>query len=407
MDDLRREVQAALEKRYASDPLDAARRRDVVQAVATHRGTEFKLQWLAVVAAVVLAVAVVSGLMSTRLLQRATVSASPKASIADYGPPPAGVPLLYVHDPNHASWLIGYDWSGKARGTVKPPQYLANASVIGMSPDGQEFVAAEPNGSRFLLDRLGNPLPGAPAGFWADDNQHQCVVAVNLTTYVWTLYTQQAGTSLQAVGDITHDENASQTKIDVAACSFRSDKAILVGMKGTSVADVWVMRLSDGTVLAHHTYPELLLSNVVASADAAYIAENTFGTVGQGAVQGQGTSAIRRVSDWVQVGTVGSSAVRAFSGDDSLVLVTPSQVPELATLVNVVDWKTGTELWQHQAPYGVQGIVAEPSGGDFALALGTGQAMPTCAFCSPSADIVIAHRDGSTTTLPGRLTPLW
>src|SRR5579864_4111867 len=101
-------------------------------------------------------------------------------------------------------------------------------------------------------------------------------------------------------------------------------------MKATSVVDVWVMRLSDGTVLAHHTYPEFLLANVVASPDAAYIAENAFGTVGQGAVQGQGTSAIRQVSDWVRVGTVGSSAVRAFSGDDSLVLVTPSQVPELA-----------------------------------------------------------------------------
>lgn len=407
MDDLRREVRAALENRHAAHPLDAAFRRDVIQAIATDRRTGINLQWLAVVAALVLAVAVVSGLMSTRLLQRATAPASPKATAADYGPPPAGIPLLFVHDPNHASWLIGYDWSGKARGTVKPPQYLASTTVIGMSPDGQEFVAAEPNGSRFLLDRLGNPVPGEPAGFWADDNQHQCVVGVNLTTYVWTLYTQQVGTSLRAVGDITHDQNASQTKIDVAACSFRSDKAILVGMKATSAADIWVMRLSDGTVLAHHTYPELLLANVVASADAAYIAENTFGTVGQGAFQGQGITAIRRVSDWVQVGTVGSSAVRGFSGDDSLVLVTPSQVPQLATLVNVVDWKTGRELWQHQAPYGVQSIVAEPSGGDFAVALSTGQATPTCAFCSLSAEIVIAHRDGSTTTLPGRLTPLW
>lgn len=407
MDDLRHEVQAALEKRYAADPLDAALRRDVVQAIATHRRTEINLQWLAVVAAGVLAVAVVSGLMSTRLLQRATVSASPKASVADYGPPPAGIPLLYVHDPNHASWLVGYDWSGKARGTVKPPEYLASSTVIGMSPDGQEFVAAEPNGSRFLLDRLGNPLPGAPAGFWADDNQHQCVVAVNLTTYVWTLYTQQAGTSLEAVGDITHDPNASQTKIDIAACSFSSDKAILVGMKATSVADIWVVRLSDGRVLAHHTYPELLLANVVASADAAYIAENPFDTVAQGAVQGHGVTAIRRVSDWVQVGTLSSLAVRAFSGDDSLVLSTSSQGTGHSTLVNLVDWKTGTELWQHEAPYGVQGIVAEPSGGDFAVALGTGKAGPTCAFCSPSADIVIAHRDGSTITLSGPLIPLW
>ena len=27
--------------------------------------------------------------------------------------------LIYVHDPSHRTWLIGYDWSGKSRATVK------------------------------------------------------------------------------------------------------------------------------------------------------------------------------------------------------------------------------------------------------------------------------------------------
>ncbi|HEY4888716.1 MAG TPA: hypothetical protein VIJ58_09080, partial [Candidatus Dormibacteraeota bacterium] len=120
MDEMRSEIRAAFEKEQMAHAPDAALRYDIVDAVTAQPRRAPNFQWVAVVAAVLLGLLVVVGLMSTRFNHRASVPVTnPKASpVADYGPPPAGVPLLYVHDPNNPSWLIGYDWSGKARGTV-------------------------------------------------------------------------------------------------------------------------------------------------------------------------------------------------------------------------------------------------------------------------------------------------
>ena len=127
MDELRPEIRAAFEKEQAGLAPSAALRRNLVEAVAAQPRPGRNFQWVAVAAAVLLAILVVAGLMSTRLLARHANVNSPFASGAreatpvagDYGPPPTGVNLLYVHDPDHASWLIAYDWSGQPRGTVK------------------------------------------------------------------------------------------------------------------------------------------------------------------------------------------------------------------------------------------------------------------------------------------------
>ena len=163
MDDLRSEIRAAFEREQAGHAPANAMRRDVVEAVAVRSRPVRNFQWVAVVAAVLLGLAVVAGLMSTRFAHRASVpAATPNASpVGDYGPPPEGVPLLYVWDPNHDGWLIGFDWSGKPRATVK----LASAMPIGMAPDGQSFASGfgAKGGSDELLDRLGRPVPGSGA----------------------------------------------------------------------------------------------------------------------------------------------------------------------------------------------------------------------------------------------------
>ena len=110
--------------------------------------------------------------MSSRQAHHAPVpgtnpKASPLASpLADYGPPPAGVPLLYVHDPNNVSWLIGYDWSGNPRGTVKLDPSAPFA--VQMAPDGSAFEAGGTykGGTFQFFDRLGRPIP-----HWRRPNQ--------------------------------------------------------------------------------------------------------------------------------------------------------------------------------------------------------------------------------------------
>src|SRR4029077_4682306 len=133
---------------------------------------------------------VVGGLMATRLLHQTPV---PTKSI-DYGPPPAGMPLLYVRDPSKPAWLIAYDWSGKPRGTVKLRTDLAQDPGIQMSPDGSGFEVGRTykGGTGIFLDRLGSPVATATGetdvvgAMWADDNKHQCLVTVS-PTFVWSL----------------------------------------------------------------------------------------------------------------------------------------------------------------------------------------------------------------------------
>src|ERR1700730_6660770 len=182
MEKLRSEIRAAFEKEQARHAPAASLRQDIVQAAAARSRPARILQWIAVAAAIILAVLVVAGLMSTRFHPRASVpAATPNASpVADYGPPPAGVPLLYVHDPSHPGWLIGFDWTGTPRGTVKVDPSL---TTPGMSPDGQLFSVGSgaKGGTGEILDRLGNPvqgvggaLPGSTLPIWADDNLHRC-----------------------------------------------------------------------------------------------------------------------------------------------------------------------------------------------------------------------------------------
>jgi hypothetical protein len=84
----------------------------------------------------------------------------------------------------------------------------------------------------------------------------------------------------------------------------------------------------------------------------------------------------------------------AFSGDGSLLLM--GGVDNNG--VEVVDWRTGKVTWRNDAagPYGPW--LAQPGGGDFAIALNAGGATST---------VVIAHRDGTTTTLGPRDPVTW
>lgn len=136
MDDLRTEIREAFESEQAAHPPAPDLRQRVAHRVVTQPGPRSSVQWVAVAVATLLALAVIAGLMSARTAQHRTVPVAPKpTAVADYGPPPAGVPLIYLADKNHPGWYTGFDWSGKPRGTIKlPPAHrhsLEPGSVTG------------------------------------------------------------------------------------------------------------------------------------------------------------------------------------------------------------------------------------------------------------------------------------
>lgn len=406
MEELRSEIRAAFEKEQAGRAPSAALRRNLVEAVAAQPRPGRNLQWLAVAAAVLLAILVVAGLMSTRLLARHANVTNPHASptaVADYGPPPAGVNLLYVHDPNHPGWLIGYDWSGQPRATVKPDQ---PASIL-MAPDGQSFATGlnAKGGSGELRDRLGQPIPGSGAlpgpafQIWADDNKHMCGLIFDTHAFTYTLTTVAPGEAAKS-SFVTPRTQTDQEVFRLQSCSFRSDRAVIV--HGFPPTEVWVVKVSDGQVVSHHTYTDPRpLSNVIASADATLMAEDWSFSPGQPGTAPKTT--IRKVSDRSLVATFDPSiGVLAFSSDNSLVLVTTSG-PDGGTPdhLAVIELQSGRTLWSYAGPEQIGSAVAEPGGNGFALlfrpATGTG----------PEADVVIVHGDGTSTQLPRRYEPTW
>ncbi len=400
MEDLRSEIRAAFESEQAADPPVASMRHDVVRAVTSQPRRQRSLQWIAV-AAVVLAVLVVAGLMSTRLAHQPTPSH--KQPVGDYGPPPAGVSLLYLRDPNHPGWYTGFDWSGKPRGTIKLAQPYGPSLL--QSPSGS-FFAVSPTGKGDggqLLDRLGNPISGT-SGMWSDDSVHTCSVALDEQNFTWTLVTGGPNQSARNVALIARDSGIGQTGINVVACSFTKDRAIAVRESIMFPSEMWVVRLSDGQVLSHtaiNNGPEL--ANLVGSPDGTLVAENS-----RQSTAGLGTSTqptvIRRLSNRSVVATLHpSDGVIAFSADDSRALITtsPWSIGGNTAHLAVIDLATGKTVWRYDSDNEFVHVFTEPGGAAFAIVLsGNGQVrdFPITTF--------IVYPDGGTVDLPaGYLRP--
>jgi len=410
MEELRSEIRDAFEKEQAGRAPAASLRHDIVESVAAPQRPARNLQWVAIAAALLIAILVVAGLMSTRFHPRASVpAATPNSSpVADYGPPPAGVPLLYVHDPSHPTWLIGFDWSGKPRGTVKLDPSLAGP---GMAPDGQSFAVGfgAKGGTGEILDRLGQPIqgvggavPGNALPKWADDNKHMCGVSLNQTTFEWTLITLLPGESVKPVLVVARDAGIGQSGIQLASCSFRNDQAILIRTTIAWPAEIWVIRLSTGKILSHNTYTGQALANVVGSSDALLVAENSSSAAAQSA-PGAPSTIIRRISDGSVVATLASSiGVLAFNADDSLALVTTTPwVGGQPTAMAVVDLRSGQAVWHYTGPNMFGNALAQPGGRDFAIYV------RKPGVEDPLTDLMIVHADGTAVDFPRRYQPAW
>jgi hypothetical protein len=161
---------------------------------------------------------------------------------------------------------------------------------------------------------------------------------------------------------------------------------------------VWVVRMSDGKVLAHHTYAANQLANIVASGDGALIAENSAKSVGQIAPAAPSTI-IRRASDMSVVLTLDASiGVLGFNSDNSAALVyTTPWAAQVQTHMALIEVQTGKVLWRYEGSQELAGFLAQPNGKGFAVMLkGTADS-----GMHPSVSVVMVRGDGSAIAIPG------
>ncbi len=306
-------------------------------------------------------------------VQRGVASAQPSPSpqsaptnplqpLHDYGPPPAGIPLIYAAEPANLLWLTAFDWQGNKRGTVKL-----------VAPTSQFQAPAE-----------WNPEP-------------HCFVHLDPQTADEVLYTQRPGEKSKRVGIITREQGIGQTGVTAAECNFQRDLAIAVRTAVSHPTDTWAVRLSDGTELGHWSYANVAVQGVVPSTDGSLLAE----VAGLGGL----ATRIRSVPDGAIVASLPpADTVLAFSDDNRLALVGPIITP---APIRVIEWRTGREVWRYKSDDSWPGPVAvQPGGGDLVLAIGTrDQAFSLSS--DPLESLVIVHSDGSETDIPGRYRPVF
>jgi hypothetical protein len=362
---------------------------------------------------VLAAIVVVAGFMAIQFPPRpaappaAVVTPSPVA--VDYGPPPPGVPFIWVQDPNHSGWLIGFDWTGKPRATVKISHQLGQYDRLSQAPDGSAF-GIEPNGKggfQIYLDQLGNvsPSPTSVVNYefemWADDSRHVCTLS-GLGGH-WSLGLMLPGGAQNVNNVVAIDPTLGQSGIiaySFAACSARNDRAVIQYSYAGRPTEYWVVRISDGAILQQRAYPADQVTNVTASTDGNLIAESSGKSSGQ-AAPAAATTVIRRASDLSVITMLDPTiGVLAFSGDNSSMLINTSPlIAGQPAMLEVRGLQGGPATWRGEGTSALAAFGVQPSGNAFALALTDGNGPAT---------ILIVYGDGSRPAkLPGLLVPAW
>jgi hypothetical protein len=320
------------------------------------------------------------------------------------------VPLVWVQDPNHPGWLIGFDWTGKPRGTVKISQPVGQYDKLSQAPDGSAFAyeANAKGGFQVFFDRTGNPIANSgpsvryQSEMWADDSRHLC-----------TLDAQSGGLGLMLPGAAPNPVNAVALDpalarsgiiaFSFAACSARNDRAVITYSYTGRPTAYWVVRISDGAILQQRTYAAGQVANATASMDGSLIAESSGQSAGQPAPNAAST-VIRRASDLSVMTTLAPNiGVLAFSGDNSAALVsTAPLIAGQAAMLEVLDLQTGRVMWTGEGTSALSAVFVQPAGNAFAVALGQPGEGNT------SATILMIYGDGSRPAkLPGLFIPTW
>ena len=326
--------------------------------------------------------------------------------VADYGAPPAGVPLIYLGDPEHPGWYDGFDWTGKARGTIK----------LDAPPDQYRSLIQAPDGSAFLLkpfkalggqyyDRFGRPI-GQPftAGAriaWGDDSRELCVL--DGFRGAWSIgVTTPHGTSstLHAVAIDPAIAKSGILAIDFAACSPGNDRAVLAYSFSGRPTQIYVVRISDGGILFERTYPANMLADITSSSDGVLYAENSNSSTGYLMDGAAPNTFVRRTADASAVATLDRTyGVLAFSSGDSVALVSTSPwASGVETHLALVRISDGKVLWSYDGREEYAGGWVQPNGSDMAVMLQS----PYDQSPHASVSVVILQADGKSTAIPGK-----
>jgi hypothetical protein len=281
-----------------------------------------------------------------------------------------------------------------------------------MSPDGQFFVLLE-SGVFLFLDRFGHRIANSPAalgfGTWADDNRHMCQVDLDNKTAISRLLIQSPNGGVRQVAEIAPAAGPGWSSINVIACSVKNDRAIASRYSNDGVSDVWVIRLSSGDVVSHRTYAPGRVASVVASRDAAWLAENSTLSWQPSPQQGAPLTTVRRVTDWHVIFTVpGQVVVRGFSADDSRVLAVKNASDPLGPILSeIIDLSSRHVLWHNLSTEEAMGFDTRAGSGDLVLEMRSPIA-PACPIsCLLPVGLVFVQGDGSTIQVPGLYNPVW
>jgi hypothetical protein len=296
----------------------------------------------------------------------------------ELGPPPAGIPLIWYSTTSpagptpQAGSLVALDWNGNVVGT------LHTTGGANQSADGSRLDVA----GLGYVDQAGQPIPavrldkGGPG--WADDSRHFCAmqtasggIPTGNGEPAW-LFAGPIEGPLHRVAQA--GQFGGQSGPRAVACSFLSDRAVVVETVIMGVSDVWVIKLSTGALLFQRQYSNQQTPFVSASHDGMYLAEQTAAFDAQGALRG-GATLIRQVSDGKEVARLDNQTVVAFSWDGTRVVTMPASGSFGTNEARLVDWKNGSILWRLPGPPGTNGgegayALPRPNGTDLAVAVG-------------------------------------
>jgi hypothetical protein len=278
----------------------------------------------------------------------ATPSVSPSAG--QPSPLPAGRPAFF-YAASTSSPLQPVGWDGTRYAPVELGT-IAGIQAI-QSPDGSRFLVGNA-----VYDRTTGGTALLPFDFnkgaqamWADDSVHVCTLTVigdsqsgNGTTSELDL--MQPGGPTRVVARVGHDHFQAFALLRV--CSVANDLVVVAQRAVMPISDVWVIRLSTGTVVGHRSYPQGgSPGTVVASPDGRLVA-----------AVGSTSSDILTTGSFSRLAQVEGHVI-AFSGDGNLV----------AEDDRVVAWRTGATTWRVPAGFTAVFVLAEPSGAALAIDL--------------------------------------
>ncbi len=336
-----------------------ARHRLMQDGLAARDSVSHRLQWMAGVAAVVIAALVIGTFAWVRSNVRQPVPGiSPKA-IASPTPlrnavdVPDSTPLILFHDPENFDQLDGMTWDRKSSGRVGSGVAMGGTG----NPQGSLYET-----DRDIRNRAGTVLETLDitvrAPFFADDGVRYCATVRTKPRDVSGPGALQTGTIGQPPRNVATVGVFGAAQMQgggptVIACSPASDRAVVYQAPpgGVGVVRFWVIQLSTGRKL----WTGGGGGYIAASHDGRYIA--LADGSGQTVMYGPDGAALKRFE----------GEVFGFSWDGTLVVAAQIGGAQSPSIVN---WSDGQTIWTcPDSTFGYGGSFAEPGGSRVAIAV--------------------------------------